>query len=358
MLKILKIEENEGKQEYNNLISSLKISNPYCLLDYIDIFSNGLNHLICFYFYNDKTNASILMPGYLKPISIQGRETSKFDFVSPYGYTGPFFTKDIEEADIHNFWKEVDNWYNENNVVTEFIRFDLSNNCLDYSGTIFPTMLNVKGKIIEQDEQWTLFDRKVRKNFNKAKRENLKAEVFYQSVEDSKILEFFDIYMVTMKRTNAKESFFYTYDKFKRFIHGNKESCAICTVYHEDKAISSELLLLSNDSVYSFLGGTKEEYFDKRPNDFLKVEVVNWARRNKLCFYILGGGYGMEDGIFKYKRCFFPNDVVTFYTGRKIINCDIYNDLIKFSNEIRALSNLQELNKNDTSFFPLYNKIN
>jgi hypothetical protein len=357
MLEVLKIGEKEGKQSYSSLISSFKISNPYSLLDYIDIFDSGLDNLICFFSQNDRTKEAILMPGYLKPIMIKQKDTSKFDFVSPYGYSGPFFTDNIAEEDIYNFWKEVDNWYNENNVVTEFIRFNLSNNYLNYSGEIFPTMLNVRGKIIEEEKQWTLFDRKVRKNFNKAKRENLHSEIFYQTIDDNQIKEFFDIYILTMKRTGAKKTFFYTLEEFKRFIKSNKESCAICTIYYEKEAISSELLLISKDSIYSFLGGTKEEYFEKRPNDLLKVEVINWARTNNISFYILGGGYGMEDGIFKYKKCFFPNDVVTYYTGRKIINQQAYDELINLSNEVRTSRNMPCLDKDDTSYFPLYNKM-
>lgn len=355
MLEILKLDNLEGCEKYKSLISSLYNIEPYCLPDYIDIFSGGSENLLCFSFRSDANN-SIIMPGYLRPIEIGGEKTGYFDFISPYGYTGPFFSTDVTDSEISAFWKKVDKWYLDNNVVSEFIRFNLSDNHLNYSGEIFPTMLNVKGKIIDEEAQRTSFDHKVRKNVNKAKREKLSSEVYYIKIEDDKILEFFNIYSLTMVRTNANESFSYTFDEFKRFINDNMEYVAICTIYFEEMPISTELLLVSGDTIYSFLGGTVENYFDKRPNDLLKVEALNWARIQGKKYYVLGGGYGFEDGIFKYKKSFFPNDVVNYYTGRKIINKEVYSQLVLEVNELRKSADLELLDVSDTSFFPLYNK--
>lgn len=356
--RVFKINSANGRNEYLNLLSSFNVKEPYCLLDYIDIFSGGLDNLVCFSFVSDITNSVVLMPGYLKPIIIGEEKTDYFDFITPYGYTGPFFSENILDSDMVEFWKLVDEWYLQNNVVTEFIRFNLSGNNSHYSGDVFPTMLNIKGQIIEEDKQWSLFDRKVRKNYNKANRENLLCRVFYVNIEDNIILEFYNIYIQTMERTNAKDSFFYTFDQFKKFININKRNAAICTIYLDQIAISSELLLVSEDSIYSFLGGTDDKYFDKRPNDFLKVEALNWARKQNIKYYVLGGGYGFEDGIFKYKKSFFPNDVVNYYTGRKVINEEVYTSLVNETNKYNKLNGLQELQFDDTSFFPLYNKKN
>ncbi len=144
----------------------------------------------------------------------------------------------------------------------------------------------------------------------------------------------------------------------KIFITENKEHAAICTVYFEDMPIASELLLVSEKEIYSFLGGTDDRFFEKRPNDFLKVEALNWARLHHKEFYVLGGGYGYEDGIFKYKKSFFPNDVVPYYTGRKILNHKAYSHLVAQASKYRKSRDLGELTPGDESFFPLYNKQN
>ncbi|MFV8370406.1 GNAT family N-acetyltransferase [Flavobacterium sp. LB2R40] len=358
MLKIFKLDHPENSEKYRLLLDTLENSVPYGLLDYIDIFSNSLKNLICFSLISHESNSVILMTGYLKPIVIGNEITHYFDFITPYGYSGPFFSENTRDSDIKDFWKQVDKWYSDNNVVSEFIRFNLSGNQTNYSGKIFPTMLNVKGKIIDEENQWKAFDAKVRKNVNKAKRENLSSVVFYDDIPADKVLEFHEIYIQTMKRTDANENFLYTLGQFQRFLNNNKAHAAICTVYSDNIPVSSELLLVSEDAIFSFLGGTNEHYFDKRPNDFLKVEALNWARSIDKKYYVLGGGYGFEDGIFKYKKSFFPNDVVSYYTGRKIINNKVYNELLNKVNKVRLSNGLPTLEIHDASFFPLYNKLN
>ena len=106
-------------------------------------------------------------------------------------------------------------------------------------------------------------------------------------------------------------------------------------------------MLLSKSNMYSFLGGTRSDYFKLRPNDLLKDKLINWAYTNGFKHYILGGGYGSNDGIYNFKKTFFPNDVAIFYTGRKIVNKNIYNQLSNITEETP--------NTNDT-FFPLYRK--
>ena len=148
--------------------------------------------------------------------------------------------------------------------------------------------------------------------------------------------------------------FFYTLESFNYFVLNNLDLCAICTIYDHDKPVSTELLLISHNSVFSFLGGTMIDAFEKRPNDYLKFEVINWARSKGFENYILGGGYGYEDSIFKYKKAFFPDDVVKYVTGRKIIDKEKYFYFVDEVNKIKSEDNL--LNFDDNSFFPLYNK--
>lgn len=352
MFKVIDVYSKNGTAEYNSLLASFKQVEPYFDLKYIEIFGGGIKDLICYIYKSENSDDSILMPGHLKPIVFSNDGIEGYDFTTPYGYTGPLFTNCISKTEINIFWNEVDMWNKKNNVVSQFIRFNLNNNHEFYNGELLPTMLNIKGKIIDEDAQWRGFDHKVRKNVNTAVRENLKYNVFYMDISDSKIKEFHDIYIETMLRTNAKESFLYPLAKFTEFVNYNPGLVAICTVYFEDHPVSSELLLISKESIYSFLGGTNKNYFDKRPNDFLKFQVINWGRNCGKHNYVLGGGYGFEDGIFKYKKSFFPNDVVNFYTGRKVIDSSRYNLLINKYNNLRINRGLDVVKNN---FFPLYN---
>lgn len=352
MLKVLNLNNEDDVNLYRKIVNTTDFHSAYNRLEYFDVFCGGLDDLICFYFKSD--TEIILMPGYLKRIKIYDALKENYDFSTPYGYTGTFCSNDITPETLMTFWIEVQKWQLNNNVVSEFIRFNLFNNTIGYNGIIHDTMLNIKGRIISEDEQWKAFDAKVRKNVKRAQREELTSNVYYKIIEQVHLDEFYSIYIDTMKRTNAKEFFFYKPESFKYFILNNLELCAICTIYDKGKPISTELLLISDNSVFSFLGGTLADAFEKRPNDYLKFEVINWARSQGFKNYVLGGGYGYEDGIFKYKKAFFPNDVVKYVTGRKIINNEIYLNLVDEVNSKK--SEKEYLDIDDNSFFPLYNK--
>ncbi|MBN1970506.1 MAG: GNAT family N-acetyltransferase [Candidatus Delongbacteria bacterium] len=353
---VFKLDNPKGKLKYNQLLAAFGIKLPHYLLDYYEIFCSGFSNLIVFSYSNDDSNEKIFMPGYYKPINIFNEKTSYFDFSTPYGYTGPVFSEKITIECIRNFWDLVDKWHREHKVVSEFIRFNLSDNHLFYSGDVFSTLLNIKGRIINEIEQWKAFEHKVRKNVKRAQKENISVKLFYQNIGETQIMEFYEIYIETMMRTNASKAFFFKFSDFYKFVNNNKNTSAIGTIYFNEKAISSELVLVSEDTIYSFLGGTIAEYFNKRPNDLLKYELISWARTQGFKYFVLGGGYGEEDGIFKYKKSFFPNDVVNFITGRKIINKEIYDKLIVKCNNHRKDLDLSLLEISDTSFFPLYRK--
>lgn len=356
MFDVLYLNKQEDLEAYKNIVSTYFSDSVYNVVDYFDIFCGGTDDLVCFISKVDKK--TIILPGYIKNINIHDEHTGFKDFFTPYGYTGNYYSASVDLHDLEEFWSKVKNWLSQNNIISAFIRFNLFDNYIGFNGCIHNTMLNIKGEIIDKETQWDNFEHKVRKNVKKAIRENLTSKVYYKNIEDSVIQNFHDVYIKTMKRTNANESFFYSLDQFKAFCNSNEDLCAICNIYDDGVVVSSELLLISNNSVFSFLGGTLEAYFDKRPNDFLKFEVINWAREKGFEYYVLGGGYGYEDGIFKYKKSFFPNNVVTYKTGRLIMDKNSYNSLNQKNNLERIKKGLSALDLNNEPFFPLYNKQN
>lgn len=349
----------EGAVElYKTFLRRTHKKMPHFSTEYLNSFCSGLE-TGCFFALEDSVGDSfVVMPGYLRSISLGAVDTMYRDFISPYGYYGPFTSKNAGEAEVKLFWSELDNWYKQNDIISEFIRFGLEENYLFYTGELVPTLSNIKGQIIDEEQQWTNYEHKVRKNVKKAQREGLTCKVCYRDVPGDVIDSFYGIYIHTMERTNAAAHFFYPQDQFTKFIRNNPELSAIATVYDGEKPVAAELLLVSDNCTYSFLGGTLSEYFDKRPNDLLKYEVTNWARKEGIRYFVLGGGYGADDGIYKYKKSFFPEDSVTYYTGRKIINEAAYKELVDICNTTRRANNLGKLSLNDKSFFPLYRKLN
>lgn len=116
----------------------------------------------------------------------------------------------------------------------------------------------------------------------------------------------------------------------------------------DGRVIATELVLCSSKYAYSFLGGTMDEYFALRPNDFLKNEIIKWCYETGREKLVLGGGYHMDDGIYRYKRSFSSAPDMPFYTGRHVFNPNAYERMISERKKEDASFDM------NASFFPLY----
>ncbi|WP_340202354.1 GNAT family N-acetyltransferase [Ascidiimonas sp. W6] len=351
----LTVEEINSEYElehYQELLSTINCDNPFYKIRVSDAYTKNQGDRSFYFIFKKNGHPIIVMPFFLRKIEIDNEVMPYYDVSSPYGYSGPSFSPDLPKIYLAEFWQKVDQWYLENNVVSEFIRFSLDENHLHYTGTLIPTLKNVKGIIKNEEEQWNDLKPKARNNYRKALQQGLRIEVFHEKIPAVVIEDFYNIYIKTMVRNKADQRYFYELEYFKSIITENADACAIAVIYKDKTPISTELILISQNTLYSFLGGTLNEYFYCRPNDFLKLEIMNWARMQEKSFYILGGGREDGDGLYKYKKSFFPHDEdVIYYTGRKIINSEIYNELVMKKNvtDIEVITDTIEL-----YYFPLY----
>ncbi|GAA4114321.1 hypothetical protein GCM10022393_13660 [Aquimarina addita] len=352
--KIKKIKTKEELNIYEKNVKAVYDSNPFYKVELLDTTDMNI-HRLCYFVLNRDDTPIIIMPFYKRRITVDGVNTEYSDVISPYGYSGPLYNPDtIDEDSIKHFWKQVNIWYRKKNIISEFIRFSLNGNHIQYNGVLSPSLKNIKGNIIEKDVQWEKFKPKVRNNHRKAVQEELKLVMYRNSISQDIIKDFYDIYIQTMHRNNAHSQYFHYIDYFKNFIINNPESCMIAMIYKEDTPISTELILIDGSTLYSYLGGTLSDYFYTRPNDFLKIEVLNWAREHNFTHYVLGGGREDGDGLYKYKKSFFPNDEdAIYYIGKKIINQVVYENLVAQKCEGFKSDSIDE---KVSDFFPLYRK--
>lgn len=273
------------------------------------------------------------------------KEGQYFDLSTPYGYGGFI-------GNITNTFNLIDEWNKyciDKRYICEFVRFNLFSNYINYyDGEIQTKSHNVIRNLnMPIENMWMDFKQKVRKNVKRSNLYNL--QVILDS--DGKYLEdFLKIYYATMKRSNAEEEYYFPRNFFDT-LNQMKDNVMYFHVFYENKIISTELVLYGCNNAYSFLGGTDNNYFDLRPNDFLKYEIIKWAKEKNLKNFVLGGGYGYDDGIFQYKSCFAPKGIVDFYIGKKIFNLRVYNELCK----LRGIA--PQNNLKSSSFFPEYRQI-
>lgn len=270
-----------------------------------------------------------------------------FDISAPYGYGG-FIGSVSDWNKLEDEWMK---WCEENFIICEFERFNLFSEYYKFFEGITESRTHnvVRGLELSLDEIWMDFKPKVRKNVKRANNCNLKIIVENTGMY---LEEFLRIYYGTMERAGAEKSFFFEKGFFEKLNQMKDNICYFHVVCHdsdteEDKVISTELVLYGSENVYSYLGGTDKKYFDMRPNDFLKWEIIKWAKEKGLKNFVLGGGYGTDDGIFEYKKCLAPKGIVDFYIGKKIVDKDAYGEML-------AIREQDPLFDRNTNYFPLY----
>jgi hypothetical protein len=299
--------------EWLELWSSSPEREPYAHPRYVELFEDGGSRALCAAWRAD--DGGVLYPFLLRevPFAVDAR-----DVTSPYGYGGAFAWGRAPTA----FWDAFDAWAAERNVVCEFVRFVLfEDELLPYPGEREEKLLNVVRDLAPSpDELWMDAEHKVRKNVKRARASGVRIEL---DPRGERLGDFLRLYEHTLDRRDAAPRYRFPHAFFERL----PEPHLYVHALHDDRVVSSELVLLSTSSGYSFLGGTDSDTFDLRPNDLLKWELILRLKEEGKRRFVLGGGYRADDGIFRYKRSFAPHGLVPFFVGRRILQPDLYREL-------------------------------
>lgn len=318
------------QERWDKLVRSLKDYDVFYLHAYVQAFmqekeKNGEPVLLWYENGADRAVNVVFKRDVSKDEKMAGKipPNQYFDLVTPYGYGG--FWGVVADYDALN--RAYHEYCCEKKYVCEFVRFELfSEYRRNYGGQAETRTHNVvRSLALAEEELWMDFKQKVRKNVKRAKKNGLR--VIWEDTEEH-LPEFLDIYYGTMERSDAEKDYYFSKNFFET-LGRMKENRMYFYVVYEEKIISAELVLYGSENAYSYLGGTDQGYFDLRPNDFLKYEIIKWAKEKGLKNFVLGGGYGTDDGIFQYKTSFAPDGVVDFYTGKKIFDEDAYQYLLK-----------------------------
>ena len=251
------------------------------------------------------------------------------DIVTPYGYGGPYIWGNGHTQSVADkFWSRFDAWAKEQHVVSEFIRFALfRETILEYPGQQEEKLRNVVRNLdLNEDALWMDFDHKVRKNVRKARRSGVHVEL---DPLGEKLDDFLRVYKDTMDRREADEGYYFPRTFLQQIHRELGGHFMYFHAIHDGKIISTELVLVSADNVYSFLGGTDKNAFELRPNDLLKYEAILWARNHRKRRFVLGGGYEAGDGIYRYKLGFARNGSIPYFVGRRVFRVGAYDKLVE-----------------------------
>lgn len=323
--------------------------------DYARLYADQDRDRVCCAFYRSDVG-NVLFPFIMRDVSSQacwspdvGEAT---DIITPYGYGGPFCWAVQAVDDLsQRFWPAFNAWAAKNQVITEFVRFSLFHeNVLPYPGEKRARLVNVVRSLdLDEEALWMDVQSKVRRNVRKARRLHVAVEMDERA---DRFEDFFRIYNRTMDRRSAASTYYFPRSFFEQ-IHQRLagQFCYFHAVYH-GKVIASELVLTSVENTYFFLGGTDQDYYELRPNDLLKFEIIVWARRMGKKRYVLGGGHAPDDGIFRYKKAFAPNGLTPFYVGERVLDEERYRRLVDGRSRGQRTGNPPA--SGAASYFPAY----
>lgn len=300
----------------------------------------------------------VLYPFYWRSLDLlpYGDGTPAIHLVSPYGYGGPLFEgpQELHESVSMAFEEAFHEALALRGAVSEFVREDIFDGRLARRsiGERRTQQPNVAVRLDGSPEEiWGRYKHKVRKNVNAARRANLR--VRFDSVGEG-LEDFVRVYHATMERTGAARAFFLDIGRFRALNDslGREGGLLYVHVLDGDTVVSTELVLLSADCMYSFLGGTLASSFEKRPNDLLKHETILWGRARGFRTYVLGGGFSPGDGIYAYKQAFDPEGVLPFQVRRVQHDPERYQRLVELREAYEREQGRDWVPRDD--FFPAF----
>ena len=317
-------------QKWNSYLKQLPIDQQdICYTpEYYKLYEElGHGKATCFV-YRDTDNIA-LYPFLLNSVNDIGYnlDNKYYDIQGAYGYNG-VVTNSSNQIFRNNFYYAFNDFCRSNYIIAEFTRFNpiMGNN--QFSEWLSPinTMGNVVVNLSQDNIEKDSYEYSTRKNINKAKKSHLSAfKIGSNELTNEYLNEFMKIYYDTMKRNKADEYYYFPITFFENISRYLKNKFYYYFVSYENTIISTELVLNGNEISYSFLGGTLGEFFQYRPNDFLKDFIIKDLKNHGSKFFCLGGG---SEGVFKFKKSFSKNGVYPFFIGKKIHNLSIYNDVV------------------------------
>lgn len=333
------------KQDWNEIVTGFVNYSVHYLNEYSAAFQSEMEGVPYLFYYNDEITRAIKIfvkkdISKVRNFNLFIESNTWFDITTPYGYGGFIFEGDGYQNVIFEFNK----FCIENNIVSEFVRFSLFHDKnVNYPYKKIKKMNNIVRNLeLPLNEIFMDFKPGFRKNLRRSMENSLEISI---DVTGDRFEEFYSIYNNTMERTYAHKMYFFSRNFFEE-INSMKNNIIYFHVLYEGNVISTELVLYDSKNCYSFLGGTNHNFFKLHPNQFLKFEIIKWAKEKGLVNFVLGGGKS-DDGIFIYKRGISPKGVKDFYVGENIINSLMYEKLVVYNN----------CKTNSLSFFPEYRNI-
>jgi predicted N-acyltransferase len=299
-------------------------------LEYAEIWQELSGNRACL-FVEESNQSSIAYPFFMRPIDslpFSAHTAVRWDIRTP-DFTGPIVQGQDASGKLTGFAERFSRSCQTQGIVAEFAHLHPWIACTEL---LEDAHLQLDREIVyvdlslSEEQLWReSFTYACRKNIKRAQREHV--EVCEAQTADD-IREFHRIYVLTMERNQALDSYYFSLDFFLAFLERMPANARFVLAKCKDRVVAATLYLHDDDSVYSYLGGADHCYQQVRPTNAVIYDTILWAKRQGKKRLILGGGYQPNDGIFRFKSSFSPL-TAKFYVYKHIHLLEDYERLCK-----------------------------
>ncbi len=254
-------------------------------------------------------------------------EGELYDFETPYGYGGPLCNGDIPQKVQKKFRVEMDEYCQNNGIVSQFVRFHPLLENYNTVPELFETRYLRDTIYIDTSSKDLIMSNMDSKNRNMV-RKAIKNDISIIQKPISDYSEFELLYNETMIKDNADEYYFFKEEYFESQKLLDNNAC-IFYASREGRPIAGAIIYYNDRYAHYHLAGSHLEDRQYAPSNLLLYEVACWASEKGIKCFHLGGGMAPEDNLFGFKKQFNKNGRLPFYVGRTIFDKEKYNYLME-----------------------------
>ncbi len=342
MLEVLTLEQRD---RWDSLVRSFKKYDAYWLSGYVKAFQihGDGEPLLLFYEGEGTRGINVVMKrDVAKDRHFVGRieEGKYFDFATPYGYGGWL----IEGERTEGLFNAYQSWCEENGIISEFVRFHPMVKNHEKARPFYEVIQ--LGEVVYMDlkSPETIWSNITSKNRNVIRKAN-KNDVKIYNGRYPEILEVFrEIYNVTMDKDNAEAYYYFEPEFYSSILNDLPQNAQVFYAVKDGTVIAASIILATNGMMNYHLSGSLREYSSFAATNLLLFEAALWGSANGCKTFYLGGGVGSgKDSLYKFKKAFYRlDDVKRFYIGKRIVNREKYDELVRMREQVEG------------NFFPQY----
>ncbi len=325
------LSATKNREQWIDIISKFpkKLQDIYFHPDYVSLNCNKYNSE-GFLFYNIDGDKIWINP-FIKikiPSFFEVNDKSFYDLETAYGYGGPI-SNVLDPRFISLSNKIFMEWTNNNNIVSEFVRFHPLFDTKIYTDSnieILDDRVTCSLELNKVNQEYSPFKSKIKNMLKRAKKETK----FYISKERKHFSQFKKLYLNLMLDKNAEKETFFSKSYFAKLFDLILKNGFMSIIEDlQGNIIAIGVFLNGKESCHYHLSASKN-YKLPGINNLLIYNAAIYAKKKNLNILHLGGGNlnNPKDNLFKFKNSMSTQNHI-YNIGKRINNPALYK---KFKN--------------------------